>query len=226
MYRYSKAAESPSCVYVKMRLKSNDKSVEMHFLYDSKCKSIKYSKDGLKCHETIMTDFKEHINMKKLFTDKPTPFKVFNEPCYYFYVKSGNKKRRIKFERGRWDNHMPYKWLVNLFEEICREEIMKIPLPVAPPMNGESIEIKKEPVEYLTGLELIKAAKSIDDDEDVEFYVSFNDKDGFPIKKPEDAFSFNIAMYSKKTGERLNECYGARLSKKVDNNDNKPEKLK
>jgi hypothetical protein len=72
-------------------------------------------------------------------------------------------------------------------------------------MNKYPIEIQEESREYLTGVELINAATFKDDDEDVEYYVASNDKDGSPIKMPEDEYSFNMVMYSKKTGERQNE---------------------
>lgn len=230
MYRYSKAAESPSCVYVKMRLESGDvyyPSVEMYFLYDCKNKCVRYSTDGLVNHETIITDFNENVNIEDMFTEEPAPFVIYDVPCFYFFVKSGGKKRRYGFERH--DDiikyHNSYRWVVNLFEKICKEgKLINRSVPIPPPIYENPVNNKEEPVEYLTGIELIESATPKDDDGDIEFYVAFNDKDGFPIKKPKDAYSFNIAMYSKKTGERLNECYGARLIKKVD--DNEPEVLK
>jgi hypothetical protein len=127
MYRYSKAAESPSCVYVKMRLVPGDvffTPVEMHFLYDSKCNCVKYSKDGLACHEIVITDFKEHVNIEKMFTDGPTPYRIYDAPCFFFYVKSGNKRRRYRFEQHDEiiEYHKSYKWVVNLFKKICEDD--------------------------------------------------------------------------------------------------------
>jgi hypothetical protein len=42
---------------------------------------------------------------------------------------------------------------------------------------------------------------------------------------PEDEYSFNMVMYSKKTGERQNEWNGVCLSKKANNDDDEPEEL-
>ncbi|MBR4337483.1 MAG: hypothetical protein IKP91_04510 [Bacteroidaceae bacterium] len=127
MNRYSKAATSSQYVYVKLKLTPGMvyfAPVEMHFLYDSKSKCVRYSMDGLACHETVVTDFHEHVNIEEMFTDSPAQFYITDVPIFIFHVKSGDKMIRIAFEylNEILEYHKSYKWIVTLFEKICEKD--------------------------------------------------------------------------------------------------------
>ena len=126
MNRYSKAARSSQFVYVKMKLQPGMvyfPPVEMRFLYDSKNKCVRYSKDSLACHETVITDFHEQVNIDGMFTDGPAPFYVTDVPYYNIVVKSGDRTHRVGFEDidEVFCCYNSYKWIVNLFKKICEE---------------------------------------------------------------------------------------------------------
>lgn len=130
MNRYSKAARSPQCVYVKMTLEPAMMyftPVVMHFLYDSNTKCVKFSKDGLVCHETVITDYQERVDIDDMFACNPeVPIAILDGTTYTFFVKSGNKRRHIDIEN--WDeiigHYQPYQWVIDLFKQYSDERIL------------------------------------------------------------------------------------------------------
>jgi len=127
MNRYSKAARSPHCVYVKMTLEPSMMyftPIVMHFLYDSNAKCIKFSKDGLASHETVITDYQEKVDIDGMFACNPdVPIAILDGTTYTFFVKSGNKRRHIDIEN--WNEiilyYQPYQWVIKLFKKYSDE---------------------------------------------------------------------------------------------------------
>lgn len=219
MNRYSYKAISPRYVHVKMTLLPGEflfTPITMHFLYDIETNCLRYGRDAKEDDEIVLSKFDEIIDVDGMFQCEEIPDEICDCTWYSFRVKSGKRIRNLSFATGefRLGKYKSYEWLHKLFNKYCDENHLFEPMPVPIPPQKEYIEEKKEQIEYLTGVELIEAATpKNNEDEEIEIVVSFYGEDGSPIDKAEDAHHFSVAMYSKKTGERLNEAHGCRLSK-------------
>lgn len=219
MNRYSYKAISPRYIHIKVKKEPGASlipPITMHFLYDIETKCLRYGIDTKENSEIVIPNYKKNVNVDAMFQCEDVPEECSESGWYSFRVKSGKRIRNLRFSTIEFyhNKFKAYEWIDELFDHYCYVKHLYGPVPVPVPPAEELVEEKKDQIEYLTGAELIEAATpNNNEDEDIEIIVGFYAEDGFPIKKPEDAHHFSVAMYSKKTGERLNEAHGCRLTR-------------